>query len=161
QNTEEITRSVEVQDGLATGNLFDVHLYLKLHEWHFDFYLVRLDQLTLEYQNKWYGLGLLDPVRRKISSSSDPKSLPLFRLRVYEPIGGCSVAKGPYGPAVGIEESMSVHVEPLTDRAPAFNVRDMPDLETLARLAFPKTREERRILRRKAAPKKAAAAKKK
>ena len=163
QNTEEITRSAEVQDGAAPsgGSPFDVHLYLKLYEWHFDFYLVRLDQLTLEYKNRWYGLGLLDPVRRKISSSSDPKALPLFRLRLYEPIEGLSLAKGPYHPAVGMDDSMSVHVEPLTDPAPPYSLRDVPDLETLARSAFPKTAEERRIASRKAAPKKKPAAKKK
>ena len=163
QNTEEITRSVEVQDGAATseGSPIDVHLYLKLYEWHFDFYLVRLDQLTLEYKNRWYGFGLLNPVRCKISSTSDPKALPLFRLRLYEPIEGLSLAKGPYHPAVGIDDSMSVHVESLTDPAPAYNLGRVADLETLARLAFPKTGEERRISRRKAAPKKAAAARKK
>jgi hypothetical protein len=114
QNTEEITRSVEVQHGAATagGRPFDVNLYIKLYEWHFDFYLVRLDQLTLEYKNRWFGLGLLEPVRRKVSSSSDPKALPLFRLRLYEPIEGLSVAEGPYHPTVGMDESASVLVEP-------------------------------------------------
>ena len=162
QNTEEITRSIEVQDGAATsgGSPFEVNLYLKLYEWHFDFYLIRLDQLTLEYKSRWYGLGLLDPVRRKISSSSDPRALPLFRLRLYEPIEGLSLAKGPYHPALGMDDSVSVHVEPLTDPAPLYSLRGVPDLETLAGSAFPRTAEERRIAARKAAPKKRIAAKK-
>jgi len=162
QNTEEITRSIEVQDGAVTsgGSPFDVTLYLKLYEWHFDFYLVRLDQLTLEYKSRWYGLGLLDPVRRKVSSSSDPKALPLFRLRLYEPIEGLSMAKGPYHPVVGMDDSMSVHVEPLTDPAPPYSLKGVADLEKLASSAFPKNAEERRIAARKAAPKKRAAAKK-
>lgn len=161
QNTEEITRSIEVQDGAAAsgGSPFDVNLYLKLYEWHFDFYLVRLDQLTLEYKSRWYGLGLLDPIRRKMSSSSDPKALPLFRLRLYEPIEGLSVAKGPYHPTVGMDDSASVHVEPLTDPAPAYSLKGVPDLEDLASTAFPKTIEERRIAARKAAPKKKVASK--
>jgi hypothetical protein len=160
QNTEEIARSIEVQDGPATpgASPFDVNLYLKLYEWHFDFYLVRLDQLTVEYKSRWYGFGLLDPVRRKIFSNSDPKALPLFRLRLYEPIEGLSVEKGPYHPTVGMDDSVSVHVEPLTDPAPPYSLRGVPDLEKLAGTAFPKTAEERRV--RKAAPKKRAAAKK-
>lgn len=159
QNSEEITRSIEVQDGLATAGAlpFDVHLYLKLYKWHFDFYLVRLDQLTLKYKNKWYGLGLLDPVRHKISSISDPKALPLFRLRLYEPIEGLSVAIGPHRPEVGIDDSMAVHVEPLIDPAPSFTLRGLTDLEDLARLAFPKTTEERRIAGSKTVYKKVAA----
>jgi hypothetical protein len=163
QNTEEITRAIEVQDGAAASGSspFDVNLYLKLYEWHFDFYLVRLDQLTLEYKSKWYGFGLLNPTRRKMSSSSDPKALPLFRLRLYEPIEGLSVAKGPYHPTVGMDDSATVHVEPLNDPAPAYSLKGVPDLEELASTAFPKTAEERRIAARKAAPPKKAAYKKK
>ncbi|HZL67003.1 MAG TPA: hypothetical protein VFC29_06690 [Candidatus Limnocylindrales bacterium] len=161
QNTKEIAKAVEVQDGAATavGSPFDINLYLKLYEWHFDFYLVRLDQLTLEYKKRW--LGLREPVRRRISSISDPKALPLFRLRLYEPIEGLSVAKGPYHPTVGMDDSVSVHVEPLTDPAPTYSLKGVLDLEKLASSAFPKTAEERRIAHRKAAPKKKAAAKKK
>lgn len=158
QNSEEIGNSIELQDGAATSDdkTIDVTLYLKLYEWHLDFYLVRLDQLTLRYKSRWFGLGLLNPIRSKISSNSDSRSLPLFRFRYYEPIRQLSVAKGTYHPDVGLDDSKSVHVEALTGPAPAYSLRSVPDLEKLASIAFPKTDEERRIATSKAAPKKKA-----
>ena len=155
QNAEEVTRSIEVDAGAAaSGAPLSLSLHLKLYVWYFDFYLVRIDELEIEYKRRL--LGLIAPVRRRIKSVSDSRALPLFRLRTYEPIDNLSLAKGEYRADVGMDDSAAVHVEPLADPAPPFSLAAIVPLEESAKLAFPKTAAERKKPAAKKAPAKKA-----
>jgi hypothetical protein len=153
QDTHEITRSVSYKpstDGKPRSAI-RLQFYLNLWPWRWDFYLYRIRYLILSYEQNW----LSPNVRKAILQDSFEPKHPLFSLRVYEPQDEYSWTEHEYAPDVADEALEEIKQEPLATPMPDLRFPAGPTLEDLARLAFPVTKQERKLspTRRRAAPK--------
>jgi len=155
ENSEEITQSVTFKsspDGAQRS--MALHFFLGLWPWRWDFYLQRVEHLKLQYKRHW----LWPDVRKTISITPAEPKLPLFRVRFYEPQNDVSITEHDHVPDIE-HEGTEVTIESVTDPMPNTRCPNGTSMEELARLAFPVTRQERKISARVApGPSKARAA---
>jgi DNA-binding protein HU-beta len=140
EDSKEITQSVTWKAG-TDGNVrpsITLRFYLGLWRWNWDVYLYKVEYLRLRYEKNW----VWPDVRKTISEVSAEPKLPLFRVSFYEPQDEFSMSEGSYVPDIN-DEGDEVRIEPLPDHIQRTSCPTGASLESLARLAFPVTKQER------------------
>jgi DNA-binding protein HU-beta len=141
QYTNEETHSVTYQhqagDNGARSPLV-LYFYLGLWPWKWTVYLIKVDFLRLQYKRRWFWRD----VRKSISQGEIKLELPLFQVLFYEPQTEWSISEGSYHPEIADEDE--IKIVSVDGRCPAAGPPRAPDLEDLARLAFPVTKVEKK-----------------
>jgi hypothetical protein len=156
ENVQKLTRELTLKASTANDEpARSIRIFLGFWEWHWDFYLYDIQHLNLRFKEEF----LWWDVQRSFEQSADPEPLrlPLFSIRFYEPDADISVLEIPYN--VEVKSPQMVTNLELTEAMPDVRPEPEPNLEELARAAFP-TRAERREAQRKGGPKKKAGARK-
>ena len=135
--SEENTTSISLKPSSQTGTT-KYHFYLGLWPWSWDYYLYQIRYMTLFYKRHLFWLD----VRKTIEKGDTVLSLPLFRVRFYEPQAEFSIETGDYQPDVA-GDVKEVKIEPLADPMPEIGTLTGRDLESLAALAFPTSWREK------------------
>ena len=123
---------------LNSGEAREANLRLRYWPRRWDVYLHSYEAIEFEYKKRWFWRDV-----RKTMKIAEPQVLgwPLFSVNYYEPQTNLVVT---YGPAVNeLMEPDEVSVTPLLDSMPRANPPELADLASLAKLAFPVTKQER------------------
>jgi len=140
QRTKEVLQGIEYQlpdDGKSRGEL-TLEFYLNHWPWSWEFYLCRTRYLRLRYSEGWFSTE-----RTTIASGQTDPGLPLFQIKFYEPQETYSFTTSGHKPDLTDERANEYVIEPLIGKPRTFRPPEGPDMEELARLAFPKTSAER------------------
>jgi hypothetical protein len=128
-----------------------ITLYPRLSQWRWDFYLHKVELVTLRYRRNWRW----KQVRDSIDPREDTTLRPLFSVIIYEP-QELSMTDEEYVPE--IDDADQVTMEPL-HASTRERCEDGASFRSLIKLAFPETKDEWAIVAkrsgRKAAAKKA------
>jgi hypothetical protein len=155
QLTNDLTYSLKyMADEGAGRKQTTITLYPRLSHWRWEFYLHKVEILSLRYRKPWYWREIRD----SMVFSEDSLLRPLFCVRFYEPEEQLSMTDETYVPDV--VDADEIFIEPLQGTPRRNGCGVGTPFQDLAKLAFPVTKEEKATAVRRVGPRKAVAAKK-
>jgi hypothetical protein len=152
QNTDEIVSSISLSpSGTNTSSdPLNLYFFLKVWPWRWDVYLHKIEYLQLEYRRWWYWWQIRDT----IVEYELRLRLPLFQIVYYEPDTWPSLRERAYEPDIA---DITIGVVLLNSNGyPRASDPEATNLQDLARLGFPASRQERKHARKAVKAKKQA-----
>ncbi|MBK8872432.1 MAG: hypothetical protein IPN13_00400 [Bacteroidetes bacterium] len=141
ENTQTIKIAVPKNASSEKGKR--VKIYYRVKEYRWDIFLYQSDYLELEYHKNW----VWPDVRKTIKSDTVQLKKPLFSIIFYEPIPIPSFEFEDFNPEVA--SMTEILTEALTKVCPNRTTPELPNLEYLAKIAFPVTRIDKEEVRKR------------